>query len=132
MTARRNYGTLDGLRGVAAIAVVVVHAPMLMGSIEAPSAGLAVDLFFVMSGFIIAHAYEGKLRDGMTAGHFIALRLARLYPLYLLGLVLGMAQSEAAEPHVPAQLQQTFLPGHVRQLAELCRDSKGEVATSMR
>lgn len=93
MTARRNYGTLDGLRGVAAIAVVVVHAPMLMGSIQAPSAGLAVDLFFVMSGFIIAHAYEGKLRDGMTAGHFIALRLARLYPLYLLGLVLGVGQA---------------------------------------
>lgn len=89
---RRQYGTLDGLRGVAAIAVVVVHAPFLFAPIPAVSAGLAVDLFFVMSGFIIAHAYEAKLLSGLSGGRFIILRLIRLYPLYLLGLMIGVAQ----------------------------------------
>lgn len=78
---------------MAAFAVVVVHAPGLMGPLQAPSAGMAVDLFFVMSGFIIAHAYEDKLRSSMSAWRFMVLRLVRLYPLYALGLLLGIAQA---------------------------------------
>lgn len=93
---RRLYGTLDGMRGVAAIAVVVLHAPRLFGPVAAPSAGLAVDLFFVMSGFIIAHAYERKLLEGaLSAARFVALRLIRLYPLYLIGLGLGIVEALA-------------------------------------
>lgn len=55
-----------------------------------PHGGLAVDLFFLMSGFVLADAYEPRLRAGMTFRAFMAERLARLYPLYLLGLVLGL------------------------------------------
>ena len=103
-TDRRQYGTLDGMRGVAALAVVIVHTPFLMGPISAVSAGLAVDLFFVMSGFIIAHAYETKLGSGFPAPQFILLRLIRLYPLYLLGLLIGVVEVFAEIRFGSAQL----------------------------
>jgi peptidoglycan/LPS O-acetylase OafA/YrhL len=48
---------------------------------------LAVDFFFTLSGFVLAHAYGQRLREGMTATHFMALRIIRLYPLYVLALV---------------------------------------------
>lgn len=101
---RRQYGTLDGMRGVAALAVVVVHAPSLMGPISAVSAGLAVDLFFVMSGFIIAHAYEGQLASDLSTWRFMLLRLVRLYPLYLVGLALGVGEVLAEIQFGDAQL----------------------------
>jgi peptidoglycan/LPS O-acetylase OafA/YrhL len=79
---------LDGLRGLAALAVMELHATR--GAFPAHG-GLAVDLFFLMSGFVLASVYEPQLRAGMTVRAFMARRLARLYPLYLLGLVLGLA-----------------------------------------
>jgi peptidoglycan/LPS O-acetylase OafA/YrhL len=85
-----KYLTLDGLRGVAAIAVVFWHGQALALS-HLPSAYLAVDLFFLMSGFVIAHAYEGRLQADMTFGAFMAARIRRLYPLYILGTALGLA-----------------------------------------
>src|SRR3546814_437616 len=89
----RVYGTLDGMRGVAAIAVVLLHVPALFGQIRAPNAGLAVDMFFVMSGFIIAHAYEHRLRENLTWRRFAILRLIRLHTLYELGLLLGVTEA---------------------------------------
>jgi peptidoglycan/LPS O-acetylase OafA/YrhL len=88
--AARKFETLDGLRGVAALAVVLFHFP---GPLRAISAGgyLAVDLFFLMSGFVIAAAYEQRLRDGWRPGDFLMVRLRRLWPLYALGVVLGVA-----------------------------------------
>lgn len=77
------------MRGVAAIAVVLFHAEGLAGSQLAPNGYLAVDLFFVLSGLVIAHAYEGRLRGGLSPLAFMRHRLIRFYPLYLLGLVLG-------------------------------------------
>ena len=51
---------------------------------------LAVDFFFVLSGFVLAHAYESKLMSGeLTAISFLRLRLARLWPLAALGMLLG-------------------------------------------
>jgi peptidoglycan/LPS O-acetylase OafA/YrhL len=81
------------MRGVAAIAVVMLHARALFSPLWAPNGGLAVDLFFMMSGFIIAHAYEAKLHGSLTRLRFLTLRLIRLYPLYLLGLVLGVTEA---------------------------------------
>jgi peptidoglycan/LPS O-acetylase OafA/YrhL len=73
------------MRGVAAIAVVIWHAIFMFG--WRPASGyLAVDLFFVLSGFVIAHAYDGRLAAGMSVGDFMRRRLIRLWPLYLLGL----------------------------------------------
>lgn len=100
-SGRGVYGTLDGMRGVAAIAVVMMHAadimhvPALFGPVRAPNAALAVDLFFAMSGFIIAHAYEAKMLVSLSAARFVTLRIVRLYPLYLLGLALGLVEALA-------------------------------------
>lgn len=88
-TERREYGTLNAMRGVAAIAVVFYHAGKLFGRI-APGGYLAVDLFFVLSGFIIAHAYDGRLAGGLGRRDFIVVRLIRFYPLYIAGAGLGV------------------------------------------
>jgi peptidoglycan/LPS O-acetylase OafA/YrhL len=88
---RDVYGPLNGLRGMAAICVVIFHAQEIMGRQLAPRGYLAVDLFFVLSGFVIAHAYERRFAEGLDALHFFWLRTKRFYPLYLAGLMLGSA-----------------------------------------
>jgi peptidoglycan/LPS O-acetylase OafA/YrhL len=50
-----------------------------------------VDFFFLLSGFVIAAAYERRLIEGMTVGALARIRLIRLYPMILLGLLLGVA-----------------------------------------
>lgn len=82
----RTFETLDGLRGLAAIAVVFWHLP---GTSPLQSAYLAVDLFFMLSGFVLAYRYCHRLK-GPSDGHaFIVMRFIRLYPLYLIGSLLG-------------------------------------------
>jgi len=80
-----RYEALDGLRGVAALAVVLYHASPAGHSLL-PGGYLAVDLFFMLSGFVIDRAYATRLAAGMGLGEFLARRAARLYPAYLLGL----------------------------------------------
>lgn len=87
---RAFFPLLDAMRWVAAMAVVVFHTPDLVG-FQLPKGYLAVDLFFVLSGVVIANAYETRLLGAMTLRRFAYVRLVRLYPLYLLGLVLGIA-----------------------------------------
>ena len=81
---------MEGLRGFAAIVIYLRHASDLTG-FPLPSSHLAVDLFFVVSGFVLAHAYEDRFRRGMTPTAFMRLRLIRLYPLYLLSLAAAVA-----------------------------------------
>lgn len=59
------------------------------GPLAAPSGYLAVDIFFALSGLVIARAYEPRLRAGLAPREFAWLRLARIYPMYLVGAVLG-------------------------------------------
>lgn len=91
---KRTYHTLDGMRGVAAIAVVVLHAK-LFGAPLAPSAYLAPDLFFVLSGFVLSFAYEHRLASDLSAFNFTIIRLIRLYPLYFLGTAIGFCAAAA-------------------------------------
>lgn len=87
---RHIYLNLDAIRGVAAISVMLYHfSPFLADGKVLPSSYLAVDLFFLLSGFVIAHAYDRKIGNGMGFGTFLAVRLIRLYPLYLAGTLLG-------------------------------------------
>lgn len=86
---------LDGLRGLAAIAVVTFHYRTMLGDWYFPSAYLAVDLFFIISGIVICLNYEDRLRGGMGALRFMARRLARLAPLYLVALALGAGVAAA-------------------------------------
>ncbi|MGY5802987.1 acyltransferase family protein [Rhizobium sp. LEGMi12c] len=85
---KHRYAALDAMRGLAAFAVVVYH----LDRPYAPSAYIAVDFFFVLSGFVIARAYGEKLASGMTVLAFMKARYARLYPLFLIGSVYGLVQ----------------------------------------
>jgi peptidoglycan/LPS O-acetylase OafA/YrhL len=83
---------LNTIRGVAALAVALFHAPTLFGvTTTLPHAYLGVDLFFVLSGFVMVHAYEARILGGLGFGRFMQLRLARLYPLLALATVAGFA-----------------------------------------
>lgn len=86
--ARHRYAALDAMRGLAAYAVVVYH----LDRPYAPSAYIAVDFFFVLSGFVIARAYGDKLASGMTTLAFMKARYARLYPLFIIGSIFGLVQ----------------------------------------
>ncbi|MHC2733083.1 hypothetical protein ACVIEO_006660 [Rhizobium leguminosarum] len=85
---RNRYYTLDAMRGFAAICVVATH----FRESYAPSAYLAVDFFFVLSGFIIAEIYGKRLSRGLLFQSFMAARIKRLYPLYLIGILVGLIQ----------------------------------------
>lgn len=83
---------LDGLRGVAALAVVIYHLTQvrLVQSLF-PHGYLAVDFFFILSGFVVAKAYAQRLRSGMSVKRFAAVRAIRLMPLSVLGALAGFA-----------------------------------------
>ncbi|WP_380787741.1 acyltransferase family protein [Sphingomonas sp. R86521] len=89
--SKDNFDVLNGLRGVAAIAVVTMHLSFYLAAIHPANVAPAVDFFFVLSGFVIAFAYERRLVAGFGFGRFVLARLIRLYPLYLIGLTIGAA-----------------------------------------
>ncbi len=93
---RRAFQTLDGLRGVGAFLVVTRHVPDFFGPIRTPESFLAVDLFYLVSGFVVAHAYGERLKAGGFFWTFVKTRIIRLYPLYLFGLGLGIVAAVAA------------------------------------
>ncbi|MDM0111944.1 acyltransferase [Variovorax sp. J22R133] len=86
---KRVFHALDAARGIAALVVVVYHLPNAMRGNGFGSGHLAVDFFFGLSGFVLAHAYLGKLSSGqMSLREFALVRLIRLYPLYLFSLLM--------------------------------------------
>ncbi len=109
----RGFHALDALRGIAALSIVLFHAGFLFG-LRPPAEGqVAVDLFFAVSGFIIAFRYDARFAAGLTAGAFLRRRLVRLYPLILLGSLLGavpalvalaLGQASALHRHLLAAL----------------------------
>ncbi|MDR5774473.1 MULTISPECIES: acyltransferase [unclassified Caballeronia] len=82
-----RYEALDGLRGVAALAVMISH---LSQEMLFRNAYEAVDLFFVLSGFVIAHSYGARLQNGMTNAEYIKRRIIRLYPMLIFSLLIGL------------------------------------------
>lgn len=93
LKTKQHFEILDGLRGVAAVAVVVFHfmeiaVPDYHNSFIA-HAYLAVDFFFCLSGFVIAYAYDNKLQT-IGIASFFKLRLIRLHPLVIIGSVVGL------------------------------------------
>lgn len=85
---RREFHTLNGLRGVAALLVVTIHAPRMF-PVHPHHAYLAVDLFFVMSGFILSYVYGDRITRGLPLSSFMRTRVIRLAPLYFLALLLN-------------------------------------------
>jgi peptidoglycan/LPS O-acetylase OafA/YrhL len=93
LNTKKHFEILDGLRGVAALAVVIFH---FMEWIFPDSSQnfighgfLAVDFFFCLSGFVIGYAYDNRIGK-MGIGEFFKSRLIRLHPLVVLGSVLGL------------------------------------------
>ena len=89
-----RYDLLDGLRGVAALMVILYH----VGEGFATSSRdqvinhgyLAVDFFFVLSGFVIGYAYDGRWQRGMSTANFILRRIIRLQPMVVIAVLLGV------------------------------------------
>ncbi len=85
--------SLEGMRGVGAAIVVIGHTLVLWPDLEVQMRLMPylVDMFFLFSGFVIAYALEPrKGAYGVTAKAFMLHRLIRLYPLFLLGIVMGL------------------------------------------
>ena len=91
-----HYELLDGLRGVAALLVVLYH--IFEGYAFAGGTGvistfnhglLAVDFFFILSGFVISYAYDDRWNK-MTLGDFFKRRLIRLHPMIIIGAIIGV------------------------------------------
>jgi peptidoglycan/LPS O-acetylase OafA/YrhL len=96
-----HFALLDGLRGVAALAVLWYHVNEGFAFAEATNGVgdgiirsfnhgyLAVDFFFILSGFVIAYAYDDRWNQGLTLGNFIKRRLIRLHPMLIAGAIIG-------------------------------------------
>ena len=87
--SHHRFHLLDGLRGIAAFMVVLYHMPRFMCTF-AHTAFLSVDFFFCLSGFVIGFSYEKRLLAGMRMKDFFAARIIRLYPTYLLAILLSL------------------------------------------
>jgi|ERR1019366_9100173 peptidoglycan/LPS O-acetylase OafA/YrhL len=92
MTAysKHRFHVLDGMRGIAAIAVMIYHYYWGLHLRCLKNPFLAVDFFFILSGFVIFHAYGEKLRNGLHASEYLARRVGRLYPMLAVGLIVGL------------------------------------------
>lgn len=105
---RNRLAGLDVLRGLAALWVFWFHAC----SILIPGAGsgakgyLAVDFFFMLSGYVMARTYEHRFAAGLRPLRFMALRYRRLWPVMAIGIAIGapMAAIEIGDPAVYAPI----------------------------
>jgi peptidoglycan/LPS O-acetylase OafA/YrhL len=77
MPKREFFGSLESLRGIAALLVVLYHIG------RAPNGHAAVEFFFVLSGFVLHHSYGGRIPDRTALKRFLVLRLQRIYPVHL-------------------------------------------------
>ena len=90
----QHIDILDGIRGVAAIFVVLYH---LIETYQDSTihiinhAYLAVDLFFILSGFVVSYAYDQRLRTCLSISSFFKRRLIRLQPMVVFASILGAA-----------------------------------------
>jgi peptidoglycan/LPS O-acetylase OafA/YrhL len=89
LSSRHRFAVLDGMRGVAALSVVLMHSFHGLGNVV--NGQLAVDLFFILSGFVVAYSYDDRLRLPSGKWQFIVSRFIRLYPMLLIGALGGIA-----------------------------------------
>lgn len=93
LQSKQHFDILDGLRGIAALSVVLFHFMEIIYSDYSKNfighGFLAVDFFFCLSGFVIAYAYDDRIGN-MGIAEFFKSRIIRLHPLVILGSVLGL------------------------------------------
>ena len=99
--AKPHYELLDGLRGVAAILVLFYHVFEGLAFAEATNGAgsglittlnhghIAVDFFFILSGFVISYAYDDRWAK-MSTWQFFKRRLVRLHPMLVMGALIGV------------------------------------------
>ena len=107
-----RFRALDGLRGIAALLVVLLHVEWtnhITGLQFVSNGYLAVDLFFILSGLVISANYANRVVDYGTTLRFIALRFFRLYPLHL-ALLITFVGLECVKASVKYAFG--FAPGH--------------------
>ena len=106
-SCRPHYGNLEALRGIAALVVVLHHLSLQPGTFLTDNAWLAqgwlfVDLFFVLSGFVIASVHAESPASETAAKGFLIRRFFRLWPLHLVTLVAALGidvlSGEAGKP----------------------------------
>ena len=94
LASKPRYEILDGLRGVASLVVVAFHLFEAHAASHADQiinhGYLAVDFFFVLSGFVIGYAYDDRW-GRMTYRDFFKRRLIRLHPMVVMGMLIGAA-----------------------------------------
>lgn len=90
--SKPHYNILDGLRGVAAIVVVCFHLFEAYATSHVDQiinhGYLAVDFFFILSGFVIGYAYDDRWKT-LTIKEFLKRRFIRLHPMVVIGAVIG-------------------------------------------
>lgn len=95
--SKPHYELLDGLRGVAALLVIWYHVHEGFAFAGGTSVityinhgYLAVDFFFILSGFVIGYAYDDRWHRGLSTGNFFKRRLIRLHPMVIMGTIIGL------------------------------------------
>lgn len=87
-----HYNILDGLRGIAALMVVCFHLFEAFATSHLDQrinhGYLAVDFFFILSGFVVGYAYDDRWKK-MTVAEFLKRRFIRLHPMVVMGAVIG-------------------------------------------
>ena len=94
IAAPHRFIALDSLRGIAAVFIVFFHMGAFGWIASWPPftvGWLLVDFFFVLSGFVIAASYGGRLAMGYPRGGFLLVRLGRVYPLHILTVAIFVA-----------------------------------------
>jgi peptidoglycan/LPS O-acetylase OafA/YrhL len=92
--AAPRFIALDSLRGLAAVSIMYYHMGdfgWIAGLAPFRFGWMLVDFFFVLSGFVIAASYGARLAQGYPRGHFLLVRLGRVYPLHILTVALFVA-----------------------------------------
>ena len=93
LESKPRYEVLDGLRGVAAIIVVLYHLfecyPSNLLTVYVSHGYLAVDFFFALSGFVMGYAYDDRW-NRMSIADFAKRRIIRLHPMVVFGAVVGV------------------------------------------
>jgi peptidoglycan/LPS O-acetylase OafA/YrhL len=85
-----RYEVLDGMRGIAAITVMLYHYSKHLDHPIFGGAGTAVDLFFILSGFVISYSYGARLQSGMGYFEYVMKRVIRIYPMFIMGVIIGV------------------------------------------
>jgi peptidoglycan/LPS O-acetylase OafA/YrhL len=111
----KHYAQLDGLRGLAILLVFVFHFALMHEAFRGPNPGLflqiaqmgwmGVDLFFVLSGFLITGILANARAQRHYLKNFLGRRFLRIWPLYYLSLLVLMVLAPLLMSKVPPELQ---------------------------